>query len=130
MRMSTDRSPGASGRPWASSASRDRLLAMAVPDPRLQALAETARRFAEERVKPGFLERDDTRVLDRTLIGPYSTYPRTSVAPEALLALIRSYRVLGYEEDVRETCGYLRRFHADTPGAAEACPAGADTAQG
>jgi cyclohexanecarboxyl-CoA dehydrogenase len=34
----------------------------------LQALALAARRFAEERVKPGFLERDKTRVLDRTLL--------------------------------------------------------------
>lgn len=34
----------------------------------LQALAETVRRFAEDRVKPGFLERDKTRDLDRTLL--------------------------------------------------------------
>jgi cyclohexanecarboxyl-CoA dehydrogenase len=34
----------------------------------LQALAEAARRFADERVKPGFLERDSTRVLDRVLL--------------------------------------------------------------
>ena len=37
-------------------------------DDDLQALAETARRFADERVKPGFQERDRTRVLDRTLL--------------------------------------------------------------
>ena len=34
----------------------------------LQALAETVRRFADERVKPGFQERDKTRVLDRSLL--------------------------------------------------------------
>ena len=34
----------------------------------LQALAEAARRFADERVKPGFLERDKTRELDRALL--------------------------------------------------------------
>ena len=34
----------------------------------LQALAETVRRFAQERVAPGFLERDRSRVLDRTLL--------------------------------------------------------------
>ena len=34
----------------------------------LQVLAESARRFADERIKPGFLERDKTRVLDRTLL--------------------------------------------------------------
>ena len=34
----------------------------------LQALADTARRFAQERVAPGFLERDQTRTFDRTLM--------------------------------------------------------------
>lgn len=34
----------------------------------LQALAETARRFATERVAPGFLERDKTRDLNRVLL--------------------------------------------------------------
>jgi len=37
-------------------------------DDDLKALAESARRFAHERVKPGFLERDQTRVLDRELM--------------------------------------------------------------
>ena len=37
-------------------------------DEDLQALAETVRRFAQERVAPGFQERDQTRVLDRALL--------------------------------------------------------------
>ena len=37
-------------------------------DDDLQALADTARRFADARVKPGFQERDQTRVLDRALL--------------------------------------------------------------
>lgn len=37
-------------------------------DDDLAAIAEQARRFATDRVAPGFLERDDTRVLDRTLM--------------------------------------------------------------
>ena len=37
-------------------------------DDDLLAIAEQARRFATERVAPGFLERDDTRVLDRALM--------------------------------------------------------------
>jgi cyclohexanecarboxyl-CoA dehydrogenase len=37
-------------------------------DDDLQALGEHARRFAEGRVAPGFLERDKTRVLDRALM--------------------------------------------------------------
>jgi len=51
-----------------------------------------------------------------------ATYPRASVAPEALLRLIGAYQRLGYKEDVRETCGYLLRFHVKAPGVAEACP--------
>ncbi len=34
----------------------------------LQALAETVRRFAQERIAPGFLERDRSRTLDRSLL--------------------------------------------------------------
>jgi len=34
----------------------------------LMTLAESVRRFAQERVAPGFLERDQTRVLDRSLM--------------------------------------------------------------
>ena len=37
-------------------------------DEDLQALAEHARRFASGRVAPGFLERDQSRVLDRSLM--------------------------------------------------------------
>jgi len=37
-------------------------------DEDLAMLADQARRFATERVAPGFLERDQTRVLDRTLM--------------------------------------------------------------
>jgi outer membrane protein assembly factor BamD len=40
-----------------------------------------------------------------------ATYPRASIAPDALLKLVEAYRRLGYQEDVKETCGYLRRFH-------------------
>jgi len=37
-------------------------------DADLQALADAARRFAQDKVKPGFLVRDQTRELDRTLL--------------------------------------------------------------
>lgn len=37
-------------------------------DEDLMALADSARRFADERVKPGYLERDVSRELDRTLL--------------------------------------------------------------
>lgn len=51
-----------------------------------------------------------------------ASYPRASVAPEALLRLIGAYQKLGYKEDVQETCGYLRRFHPKAPGVNQACP--------
>jgi outer membrane protein assembly factor BamD len=51
-----------------------------------------------------------------------ATYPRTAVAPDALLKLIEVYSKVGYKEDVVETCGYLRRFHPGTPRTDEVCP--------
>jgi len=51
-----------------------------------------------------------------------ANYPRSSVAPDALLHLVDAYRRLGYREDVQETCGYIRRFHASAPGVGKACP--------
>jgi outer membrane protein assembly factor BamD len=51
-----------------------------------------------------------------------ATYPRASIAPEALIKLIGAYQRLGYKEDLRETCSYLLRFHAGAPGAKDACP--------
>ncbi|HET8625033.1 MAG TPA: outer membrane protein assembly factor BamD, partial [Gemmatimonadales bacterium] len=52
-----------------------------------------------------------------------AAYPRTSMAPTAVVKLIEIYRRLGYEEDVREFCGYLRRFHAGYSGVDRTCPA-------
>lgn len=55
-----------------------------------------------------------------------ATYPRSSIAPEALMRLVQAYERLGYKEDVQETCGYIRRFHPGAAGTREVCPA--DTA--
>ncbi len=52
-----------------------------------------------------------------------ATYPRTRIIPEALDDLIGAYRKLGYEEDVRDTCDYFRRFQPDSPRLAKSCPA-------
>lgn len=51
-------------------------------------------------------------------------YPKSAVAPDALVKLVQAYRNLGYREDVQETCDYLRRFHPKAPGAREVCPTG------
>jgi TolA-binding protein len=52
-----------------------------------------------------------------------ATYPRASIAPDALLKLVEAYRRLGYQEDVQETCGYLRRFHPNALRGDRHCPA-------
>jgi len=49
-------------------------------DDELRALAEQARRFANERIAPGFQERDRTRVLDRSLMREMGTLGL--IAPE------------------------------------------------
>jgi outer membrane protein assembly factor BamD len=55
-----------------------------------------------------------------------ATYPRATIAPDALLKLVDAYRRLGYQEDVKETCGYLRRFHPNALRGRSPCSA--DTA--
>jgi len=52
-----------------------------------------------------------------------ATYPRASIAPDALLKLVEAYRRLGYQEDVKETCDYLRRFHPNAVRERSPCPA-------
>jgi len=52
-----------------------------------------------------------------------ATYPRASVAPDALLKLVEAYRRLNYQEDVKETCDYLRRFHPNAVRGRSPCPA-------
>ncbi|HJR15965.1 MAG TPA: outer membrane protein assembly factor BamD [Gemmatimonadales bacterium] len=53
-----------------------------------------------------------------------ANYPKSAVAPNALVKLVQSYKALGYREDVQETCDYLRRFHPRAPEAGEVCPTG------
>jgi outer membrane assembly lipoprotein YfiO len=56
-----------------------------------------------------------------------ASYPRASITPQVLLKLVDAYRRVGYAEDMRETCGYIRRFHPTTPGLDDSCPAPQDT---
>ncbi len=51
-----------------------------------------------------------------------ATYPRAAVAPEALIKLVQAYRKLGYQEEQRETCDYIRRYHPNATGVDEVCP--------
>jgi outer membrane protein assembly factor BamD len=68
---------------------------------------------------------DDSAVLMlRALI---AQYPRAQVVPEALEHLVLAYKRLGYEEDVKETCGYIVRFFPAPDGPRRLCPAAADS---
>jgi outer membrane protein assembly factor BamD len=51
-----------------------------------------------------------------------ATYPRASVAPDALVKLVQAYQKLGYKEDVQETCGYIRRYHPNAARDNGVCP--------
>jgi outer membrane protein assembly factor BamD len=52
-----------------------------------------------------------------------ANFPETPRAADALIRLIDTYRALGYQEEVGETCAHLRRFYAQASGLAGRCPA-------
>lgn len=57
-----------------------------------------------------------------------ASYPRASITPDVLLTLVHAYQKVNYAEDVTETCGYIRRYHPNTPGVDGVCPVGRDSA--
>src|SRR5437870_5396527 len=57
-----------------------------------------------------------------------ATYPGTSRVPDALMRLVDSYRVIGYADELKETCAHLRRFFPQTEGLDKSCPADSSTA--
>jgi outer membrane protein assembly factor BamD len=70
----------------------------------------------------------DSAIL--TLRALIAEYPRAEVVPDALEKLVLSYRALRYEEDVQDTCDYIRQFHSEPDGPLRLCPANADTVGG
>jgi outer membrane protein assembly factor BamD len=54
-------------------------------------------------------------------------YPRATVVPEALEKLVQAYLALGYQEDVKETCGYIAQTFAVGQGPRRLCPAPPDS---
>src|SRR5688572_2459014 len=88
-------------------------------------IAELQERFAYKEYRAALyyfkLKAYDSAIL--YLKDVVATYPRASIAPDALLKLVEAYRRLGYQEDVQETCGYLRRFHPDALRDDRYCPA-------
>jgi outer membrane protein assembly factor BamD len=88
-------------------------------------VSELQERFAYKEYRAGVfyfkLKAYDSAILYMRSV--VATYPRTSVAPDAALKLVEAYRRLGYQEDVRETCDYLRRFHPKALRDDSPCPA-------
>jgi outer membrane protein assembly factor BamD len=85
---------------------------------------ELRERFAYKEYRAGLfyfkLKAYDSAIL--YLKDVVATYPRAAVAPDALIKLVEAYRRLGYQEDVRETSGYLRRFHPNVARGRAPCP--------
>lgn len=57
-----------------------------------------------------------------------ATWPHSASAPKALESLVKVYRVLGYTEDVAETCTYIRKQFAANTSLVAICPAAAPAA--
>lgn len=51
-----------------------------------------------------------------------ANYPDAARAPDALLRLVDTYRVIGYKEELQEACAHLRRFYPQAAGVAKSCP--------
>jgi len=87
-------------------------------------IAELNERFAYKTYKAALfyyrLKAYDSAIL--YLKDLIASYPKSAVAPDALVKLVQAYKTLGYREDVQETCDYIRRFHPKAPGAREVCP--------
>jgi outer membrane protein assembly factor BamD len=89
-----------------------------------QHINELNERFAYKEYRAGLfyfkLKAYDSAIL--YLKSVVATYPRASIAPEALIKLVEAYRRLGYQEFLQETCDYLRRFHPNAVRGSK-CPA-------
>jgi outer membrane protein assembly factor BamD len=81
--------------------------------------------FAEKTYKNGmfYLRRkayDSAIIYFKDVI---ANYPEATLAPDALLRLVDSYRAIGYKDELQETCAHLRRFYPQATGLAKSCPA-------
>jgi len=52
-----------------------------------------------------------------------ATYPDSRWVSEALQRLADTYAVIGYQDELKEVCGNLRRFHPAAAAATRSCPA-------
>lgn len=55
------------------------------------------------------------------LRGLISTYPSSALVPQAFIYLVRSYRAIGYKEELQETCDHLAQYYPSRPDVREVC---------
>jgi outer membrane protein assembly factor BamD len=98
----------------------------AVADSARQRIAELNEDFAEKDFKNAeYYYR--IRAFDSAIIyyrHVVENYPQSSFSPRAMLRLVEVFGRLGYEDERRDSCTYLHRFHPDVEGVAAACPEG------
>jgi len=87
-------------------------------------LNELAEKFAAKEYKNAlfyfkYKAYDSAILLFRGVI---ANYPRTAVVPQALERLVRSYQILNYQEDIKETCAYIAQYHPSATGPRRLCP--------
>ena len=86
-------------------------------------LTELNEMYAEKELRNAlfyvrFKAYDSAILLLRSLI---ASYPRTQVIPDALEHLVKAYQKLNYQEDVKETCNYIRQYHPEPGGPIRWC---------
>ena len=57
-----------------------------------------------------------------------ANYQGTARVADALMRLVDSYRAIGYADELKETCGTLRKYYPQTAGLGASCPADSTTA--
>jgi outer membrane assembly lipoprotein YfiO len=86
-------------------------------------LTELSEMYAEKELRNAlfyvrFKAYDSAILLLRSLI---ASYPKTQVIPVALEHLVKTYQKVNYQEDVKETCNYIRQYHPEPGGPIRLC---------
>lgn len=86
-------------------------------------LTELNEMYAEKEMRNAlfymrFKAYDSAILLLRSLI---ASYPKAQVIPDALEHLVKAYQKVNYQEDVKETCDYIRQYHPEPGGPIRLC---------
>ena len=91
-------------------------------------LTELSEKYAEKELRNAlfymkFKAYDSAILLLRSLI---ANFPKTQVIPNALEHLVKAYQKLNYQEDIKETCDYVRQYHPEPGGPIRLCKANSE----